>query len=130
MLVAGFLALQLNALGGGVACLLASPSGYAGAVSVTMANMRMRTGALAGEYGIRGSAATQPDAGEPTQVPCHQSNAPQSSCQTMAVCSAAFASAPSNDTEGARSIPSGRIALIEVVPSSYSLSPDIPPPKA
>lgn len=131
MLFAGFLALQLNALGGGVACLLAASAGQQGIVSTRMAEMGMaptpseRGQSGAGSVAV-GSIATQ----APSQSPCQQSGTQHSACQSMTPCAAAFATPSTNRVEPSVSIPSGRIALVEVAPSSHSLSPDLPPPKA
>jgi hypothetical protein len=111
-----FLALQFNALGGGVACLLATATGQAGVVDATMANMDM--------------PANPRDTPTPRQMPCHPSGAPQSACQSMTQCATIFAVVPPEIQVADDSAPAGRIALVAVVPSSRSLSPDVPPPKA
>ena len=131
MLLAGFLALQFNALGDGVACLLTASTGYAGAVSPNMAEMGMaaatsETGQKDASRSAKGSGAVPAR----SQSPCQRSNAPHSSCQSMTPCAAAFAITPAYGVTANVSVPSVRLAVIEVVPASRSLSPDLPPPKA
>jgi hypothetical protein len=111
-----FLALQFNALGGGVACLLATATGQAEVVDATMANMDV--------------AANPRDTPIPRRMPCHPSGAPHSSCQSMTQCAGIFAVVRAEILVANVSAPAGRIVLVAIVPSSRSLSPDVPPPKA
>lgn len=131
MLFAGFLALQINALGGGVACLLAASSGHVGAIGARMAVMSMPIPqSPRGQSRTAGAIAAVGANQASSQSPCQESGAPRSSCQSMTPCAAAFTSAPMNGGAVNVSTPSVRIARVEVAPTSHSLSPDLPPPKA
>jgi hypothetical protein len=116
ILFVSILALQLNALEGGAACLLAASSGQMGVVDATMAAMDM--------------GAEQRGSHSPERSPCHQSGGPHASCQSMTQCAAIFAVIQAAVGNASVSGPAGRIALVAIVPSSRSLSPDVPPPKA
>ena len=116
ILFVSFLALQLNALGGGAACLLAASTGQMGVVDATMAGMDM--------------AADPRATPTPGQSPCHQSGGSHASCQSMTQCAAILAVVQAEVGTVNVSAPAGRIALVAIVPSSRSLSPDVPPPKA
>ena len=116
ILFVSFLALQLNALGGGAACLLGASTGQMGVADATMAEMDM--------------AADPHAAPTPGQSPCHQSGGSHASCESMTQCAAIFAVVQAEVETANVSAPAGRIALAVIVPSSRSLSPDVPPPKA
>ena len=131
MLVAGFLALQVSALGGGVACLLSASVVPGEAAGVGMAAM---TVARPQQRGAERSAGRMVGAAEPgqtpTQAPCQQSRSSQSSCQSMAPCVAAFIPVVTVQEAVAVSPSAMQIAMADVTPTSHSRAPDIPPPRA
>ena len=132
MLVAGFLALQVTAFGGGVSCLLASSPGYGEATGASMAAMGMALPrSHRGESSAAGavSEVETNQAPSPSQAPCPMSGSSQS-CPSMAPCAAACI--PAALVHEAAPVPSPvlRIAFAEVAPASYSRTPDLPPPRA
>ena len=114
LLFISILALQLNGLGGGAACLLAASTGQMGGVNADMASMDM-------------AAPTAPDSG---QAPCHGSATPHTSCQSMTQCTAIVAIAQASREARIFSLHSDPMDLVTLVPPTRSLSPDVPPPKA
>jgi len=116
ILFISFLALQLNALGGGAACILAGSTGQMGGADATMAGMDMA-----------GDSHGTPT---PGQSPCHQSGGSHASCQSMTQCAAILAVIQADVGTASVSAPAGRIALVAIAPPSRSLTPDVPPPKA
>ncbi len=129
MLFFGFLALQLNALGGGVACLLASSASHTGAVAARMADMGMAAPQHlhqdAGDASMKSVSSPASN-----QSPCHQSGAPHSSCQSMTPCATAFTAVLASALPADVPAPPTAGVLTELAPLSHSLSPDLPPPKA
>ena len=131
MLVAGFLALQVSALGGGVACLLsasAGPGEAAGAGMAAMVMSRHQSHSAESSTGHLVGAADPSQA--PIQAPCQQSRSSQSSCQSMAPCVAAFIPVVTAHAAVAVSPSAMQIAMADVIPASHSRTPDIPPPRA
>lgn len=128
-LFVGFLALQLNALGGGVACLVASSASPTGVVAASMAGMGMAAPQQlhlgAGDASIKSAASPAS-----SQSPCHQSGAPHSSCQSMAPCATAFIAVLASALPADVPAPATAGVLTVLAPLSHSLSPDLPPPKA
>lgn len=128
MLFVGFLALQLNALAGGVACLLASSANHTGIVAASMAEMGM---AAPQELHARSASAKLVDSPRSSQSPCQQSSTPpRSSCQSMTPCATAFTAAVAYGATVPILTPSGALPLTELAPVSRSLSPELPPPRA
>ena len=113
MLFISILALQLNALGGGVACLLAASTGQMEGADPGMAKMGMVTTAPAAD-----------------EASCPGSGAPHASCQSMTQCAAILAIVSAPREARISSPASYSIDLVSLVPPTRSLSPDVPPPKA
>ena len=129
VLVSFALSLQLVLAGAGVTCLAPSGAAASSRVGDGMAGMR---GMDMTDSGGRASASKNTSAPEErgsSRNPCERAPA-STNCQLFASCAAGFVAADTRTNDAARVAPSTLRVIELLTPSSRTVAPELPPPRA
>lgn len=129
VLVSFALSLQLVLAGAGVTCLApsgAQASSRAGDDMAGMSGIDMTSSAGTSSASKNNSAPEERGSGS---IPCERAPA-STNCQLFASCAAGFVAADTRTNDAARVAPSTLRVIELLTPSSRTVAPELPPPRA